>query len=893
MNAACAVARSRCRWSSARAGTPSSTNGRRSPSGSASVQRLLERLVGRLRVAELAPRPWRRASDASCSSPSATRRSQARHAAAAPHQRRRGIAGQRCCAGRWRGRDRWSRRASSSRTVSRLGRAPGAVQDRDAVDVERRRLERRWRAASRDRLPSASRAPASASRPSASSTRPPQADVQPQHRVPSRGRCGARRRRAVRRRPRSSRKNAIPACASAARIRASAGRSESRRPCRSRCFGEREAVRRCRQQREHRPGARGERQRPAWSAQPDGALKMLLGLAIAPGVELERPELQPREGGLLLSSPVSASRSAAAAVSSSSPAWRPRSSALTSAMSCTTASTSAPASRRAPARLHGGRPQPALRARPPRAPQALRGTRASRTAGDGGCEAALEQKLHRMRREQGVVQHVVGQAPLRDMFRQKAPRHDGRIARRAFAANAPQPRVAATAAPAAPLGGTGGGSARARARRAGAGRAGCDGARRSSPGRRRPARASHRPCRRRTGRAPRASTAAAISSGLAVAAASRISWWRSVAASSRSTPAPAAAASRTATHHPSVSHATYLASAGDIGAPAPQRLGHLGARTTRGPRPRARGRRLEAVDRAGPRRSAPSRHRGRTRRRRAARCGRRSRRSARSMTTVAPSLPSTSRAASSPASLLASDMCTPSSAPSVASHWRSNVVFPDPASAAIVSHAAAIGDPCDALHERLTPEPWCRPQPCVGLAPTGHGMSIIAPSGRAPRTGRRGWRSPAGGEGSPPVRRATFAAMSTSTPMNTDPRRADRLGDLRRDHPLDERLLCGDVRPRRILNDEVVNVGGGKGAVVLDFTTWGWVTLILGSMMALTGHRPPARATARHAGSASCSRSSRDRVVRDRLGVPAVGALVITLDVVIIYQLIVNWRPDF
>jgi len=36
-----------------------------------------------------------------------------------------------------------------------------------------------------------------------------------------------------------------------------------------------------------------------------------------------------------------------------------------------------------------------------------------------------------------------------------------------------------------------------------------------------------------------------------------------------------------------------------------------------------------------------------------------------------------------------------------------------------------------------------------------------------------------------------------------------------------------------ILNDEVVTVGG-RGVMVLDFTTWGWVSLVLGVIMGLT-----------------------------------------------------------
>jgi hypothetical protein len=37
-----------------------------------------------------------------------------------------------------------------------------------------------------------------------------------------------------------------------------------------------------------------------------------------------------------------------------------------------------------------------------------------------------------------------------------------------------------------------------------------------------------------------------------------------------------------------------------------------------------------------------------------------------------------------------------------------------------------------------------------------------------------------------------------------------------------------------ILNDEVVIVGG-RGALILDITTWGWIQLILGLLVGLTG----------------------------------------------------------
>jgi hypothetical protein len=37
-----------------------------------------------------------------------------------------------------------------------------------------------------------------------------------------------------------------------------------------------------------------------------------------------------------------------------------------------------------------------------------------------------------------------------------------------------------------------------------------------------------------------------------------------------------------------------------------------------------------------------------------------------------------------------------------------------------------------------------------------------------------------------------------------------------------------------VLNDDIVVVGG-EGAIVADITTWGWIHLILGSVIALTG----------------------------------------------------------
>ena len=51
-------------------------------------------------------------------------------------------------------------------------------------------------------------------------------------------------------------------------------------------------------------------------------------------------------------------------------------------------------------------------------------------------------------------------------------------------------------------------------------------------------------------------------------------------------------------------------------------------------------------------------------------------------------------------------------------------------------------------------------------------------------------------------------------------------------------FIVGSLTPSgasaAILNDDVVVVGG-QGALIADITTWGWVHLVLGSLIAITG----------------------------------------------------------
>jgi hypothetical protein len=95
-----------------------------------------------------------------------------------------------------------------------------------------------------------------------------------------------------------------------------------------------------------------------------------------------------------------------------------------------------------------------------------------------------------------------------------------------------------------------------------------------------------------------------------------------------------------------------------------------------------------------------------------------------------------------------------------------------------------------------------------------------------------------------------------------------------------------------ILNNEVVVVGG-HGAIVADLTTWGWVQLILGSAMILTGiglfaENTAARIAAIFFVAVNC--------VVQIVWFPAAplwAFLMIILDITIIYQLTARWGEDY
>ena len=91
-----------------------------------------------------------------------------------------------------------------------------------------------------------------------------------------------------------------------------------------------------------------------------------------------------------------------------------------------------------------------------------------------------------------------------------------------------------------------------------------------------------------------------------------------------------------------------------------------------------------------------------------------------------------------------------------------------------------------------------------------------------------------------------------------------------------------------ILNNQVVVVGG-QGVIVADVTTWGWVHLILGSIMALTGMALfTGNSTARAVAVVFVAINAISQIVFFPLA-PLLAFLMIILDVTIIYQLTARW----
>lgn len=94
-----------------------------------------------------------------------------------------------------------------------------------------------------------------------------------------------------------------------------------------------------------------------------------------------------------------------------------------------------------------------------------------------------------------------------------------------------------------------------------------------------------------------------------------------------------------------------------------------------------------------------------------------------------------------------------------------------------------------------------------------------------------------------------------------------------------------------VLNDEVVTVGGA-GVIVWDFTVWGWAHMVLGAFMLLTAWglfamQGWARWTAVFIAVVNCLLQM--AVIT---AFPLWSLMMITLSVIIIYQLTVNWASE-
>ena len=92
-----------------------------------------------------------------------------------------------------------------------------------------------------------------------------------------------------------------------------------------------------------------------------------------------------------------------------------------------------------------------------------------------------------------------------------------------------------------------------------------------------------------------------------------------------------------------------------------------------------------------------------------------------------------------------------------------------------------------------------------------------------------------------------------------------------------------------IVNSEVVVVGG-HGALIFDLTAWGWIQLILGALIALTGlGLLTGNSAGRWVGVFLIGLNAVLQVVWFPAA-PLWAFLIIILDVVLIYQLMVNWE---
>lgn len=96
-----------------------------------------------------------------------------------------------------------------------------------------------------------------------------------------------------------------------------------------------------------------------------------------------------------------------------------------------------------------------------------------------------------------------------------------------------------------------------------------------------------------------------------------------------------------------------------------------------------------------------------------------------------------------------------------------------------------------------------------------------------------------------------------------------------------------------VLNDEVVTVGGGTGVIVWDFTVWGWIHILIGSLMILTSLGLFAMKGAARWAAVFFAAVSAIFQVGVLPAFPIWASIVIALDVIVIYQLTARWDPGY
>jgi hypothetical protein len=92
-----------------------------------------------------------------------------------------------------------------------------------------------------------------------------------------------------------------------------------------------------------------------------------------------------------------------------------------------------------------------------------------------------------------------------------------------------------------------------------------------------------------------------------------------------------------------------------------------------------------------------------------------------------------------------------------------------------------------------------------------------------------------------------------------------------------------------VLNDKVVTVGGNGGVIVADFTTWGWIHMVIGvAMVAIAMGLIAVKGWARW-GAIFIALLNAILQIGVITAFPIWALIVIALDVTIIYQLTANW----